>query len=215
MRAFFLTAIVAAEGVSMAGAQTTGSLPAAVMRGRVTLEEALARRRSVREYASAALSDSLLAQLLWAAQGVSGSSGFRTSPSAGALYPLELYLVTARGVFHYEPLAHALTRWRSGDRRNPLQQASLGQDPVSGAPAVFVFAAVYARTEAKYGAARGRRYVHLEAGHAAQNLLLEAAALGLATVPVGAFHDEAVRKALELPGDQEPIYLVPVGHPRR
>ena len=199
----------------MAGAQTAGSLPPPVKRGRVSLEEALSQRRSVREYADAALSDSLMAQLLWAAQGISGSAGLRTAPSAGALYPLELYLVTARGVFHYEPLAHALTRWRPGDRRGQLEQASLGQATVRAAPAVVVFTAVYARTEVKYGAARGTRYVHMEAGHAAQNLLLEAAALGLAAVPVGAFRDEVVQQALELPGDHQPIYLVPVGHPRR
>jgi SagB-type dehydrogenase family enzyme len=214
-KAFFLAVLVAAAGVGMVAAQTVGSLPRAVTHGRITLEEAFAQRRSVREFGDAALSDSLIAQLLWAAQGVSGSSGLRTSPSAGALYPLELYLVTARGVFHYEPLPHALARWRSGDRRDRLQQVSLGQEAVGGAPAVFVFAAVYARTEVKYGAARGRRYVYLEAGHAAQNLLLEAAALGLAAVPIGAFDDKPVQGVLELPGDQEPIYLVPVGHPRR
>jgi SagB-type dehydrogenase family enzyme len=178
------------------------------------LEEALSQRRSVREYAGAALSDSLLSQLLWAAQGISGSAGLRTAPSAGALYPLELYLVTARGVFHYEPVGHALTGWRPGDRRDQLQTGSLGQMTLRVAPAVFVFTAVYARTEGKYGA-RGTRYVHLEVGHAAQNLLLEAAALGLAAVPVGAFREEVVQQALELPGDHQPIYLVPVGHPRR
>jgi SagB-type dehydrogenase family enzyme len=199
----------------MAGAQTAGSLPPPVKRGLVSLEEALSQRRSVREYADAALSDSLVSRLLWAAQGITGSAGLRTAPSAGALYPLELYLVTALGVFHYQPVLHALTGWRPGDRRNQLQEAALGQATLGTAPAVFVFAAVYARTEVKYGAARGTRYVHLEVGHAAQNLLLEAAALGLAAVPVGAFRDEAVQQALELPGDHEPIYLVPVGHPRR
>jgi SagB-type dehydrogenase family enzyme len=208
-------ALGGATGVVSAGAQTAGGLPAPANRGRVSLEEALSQRRSVREYADTVLSDSQVSQLLWAAQGISGSGGLRTAPSAGALYPLELYLVTARGVFHYEPVSHALTAWRPGDRRDRLRRGALGQAALGAAPAVFVFTAVYARTAAKYGAARGTRYVHLEAGHAAQNLLLQAAALGLVAVPVGAFQDEAVQAALELPPDHDPIYLVPVGQPGR
>ena len=79
---------------------------------------------------------------------------------------------------------------------------------------MFVMAAVYERMAQKYGQARTPRYVHMEAGHAAQNLLLEAVALGLGGVPVGAFHDDEVRRVLSLPIDHRPIYLLPVGHPR-
>jgi SagB-type dehydrogenase family enzyme len=189
-------------------------LPPPILEGETSLEETIARRRSVREFDDTPLTAAELGQLLWAAQGLTDERGFRTAPSAGALYPLELYLVTAEGVFHYEPQGHQLSALRSDDRRAALYEAALRQEAVRGAPAVFVVTAVYARTEQKYGAQRTPRYVHLEAGHAAQNLLLEAVALGLGAVPIGAFHDEQVQEALGLPPDHEPLYLIPAGHPR-
>ena len=172
-------------------------------------------RRSVREYSDQPLTTADLGQLLWAAQGITSERGFRTAPSAGALYPLEVYLLTAEGVFHYEPQHHQLRLMSQDDARPALYQAALQQEPVLKAPAVFVLAAVYARTVQKYGEERSPRYVHMEAGHAAQNLLLEATALGLGAVPIGAFHDQEVQKALGLPADHQPLYLIPVGHPRR
>jgi SagB-type dehydrogenase family enzyme len=125
-----------------------------------------------------------------------------------------MYVTTTDGIFHYQPYDHQLLVVSPKDARERLYQAALKQEPVRQAPAVFILTAVYERTAAKYGAERSPRYVHLEAGHAAQNLLLEAAALGLGAVPIGAFHDEEIQKALGLPVDHQPLYLIPVGHPR-
>ena len=189
-------------------------LPPPVFNSEMTLEEALGSRRSMREYRDQPLTTAEIGQLLWAAQGTTSERGFRTAPSAGALYPLEVYLLTAEGVFHYDPQHHQLRLMSPDDARPALYQAALQQEPVLKAPAVFVIAAVYARTAQKYGDERSPRYVHLEAGHAAQNLLLEATALGLGAVPIGAFRDQEVQKALGLPVDHQPLYLIPVGHPR-
>lgn len=189
------------------------ALPPASRRGGVPLHEALAARRSVRDFTEERLSSEELGQLLWAAQGITSDWGGRTAPSAGALYPLELYLVTAEGLCHYLPARHGLETLREGDLRAPLAAAALAQGAVSAAPAVIVLTAVVARTEAKYGS-RAERYVQLEAGHAAQNVLLQAVSLGLGAVPMGAFQDDAVRGILGLPGDHTPLYLIPVGHPR-
>lgn len=196
------------------GGRASVKLPAPRQTGRIPLEEALARRRSVRELAPTPLRDVEHGQLLWAAQGITDRArGYRTAPSAGALYPLEIYLVTHAGVFRYEPRMHALEPISSRDVRGTLCEAALGQEMVRDAPAVFVLVGVYARTARKYGEARAERYVQLEAGHAAQNLLLEAVALDLAAVPVGAFDDDAVRRGLGLPASDQPLYLIPVGHP--
>jgi SagB-type dehydrogenase family enzyme len=189
-------------------------LPSPTFSSETSLEEALVRRRSVREFNAQPLTAGELGQLLWAAQGITRERGFRTAPSAGALYPLEMYLATTDGVFHYQPHDHQLLVTSPEDAREKLYQAALEQEPVRQAPAVFIVTAVYERTATKYGEDRGPRYVHLEAGHAAQNLLLEAAALELGAVPIGAFHDEEIQRALELPADHQPLYLIPVGHPR-
>jgi SagB-type dehydrogenase family enzyme len=189
-------------------------LPPAEQKGTMSLEEALARRRSVRELSPEALSERELSQLLWAAQGITHGEGLRTSPSAGALYPLELYVASAGGFYRYEPRPHQLMRICERDLRAAMRRAALGQEAITEAPAVFVIVAVYERMSRKYGAARTPRYVHMEVGHAAQNLLLEAVALGLGGVLVGAFEDDALRMALDLPVDHRPLYLIPVGHPR-
>jgi SagB-type dehydrogenase family enzyme len=189
-------------------------LPPPEQKGKMSLEEALARRRSVREFTREALSDRELSQLLWAAQGTTHAEGLRTAASAGALYPLELYVASASGFYRYEARPHQLIWLSDRDLRAAMHRAASDQEAITQAPAVFLFAAVYERTSRKYGAARTPRYVHMEVGHAAQNLLLEAVALGLGGVPVGAFEDEALQKALPLPVDHRPLYLVPVGHPR-
>ena len=188
-------------------------LPAPDTAGEMSLEEALAARRSVREFEARALTEAELGQLLWAAQGTTDGRGYRTAPSAGALYPLEVYVATADGLFRYEVDRHALAVVRRADLRPALHEAALGQAAVGRAPAVFVIAAVYERTAAKYGAERSPRYVHLEAGHAAQNLLLQAVALGLGAVSIGAFDDAGVQQALGLPEEEQPLYLIPVGEP--
>ncbi|MGC9332587.1 MAG: SagB/ThcOx family dehydrogenase [Anaerolineae bacterium] len=188
-------------------------LPSPIVSGGGSLAEALAERRSVRSFSDQTLTPSEIGQLLWAAQGVTSPQGYRTAPSAGALYPLEIYAVTAEGVYHYQPQGHLLAVHSGGDRRQALYEAALRQDPVREAPAIFVITTIYARTAEKYGAERSPRYVHMEAGHAAQNLLLQTVALGLGGVPIGAFHDERIQEALGLPEDEEPLYLIPVGHP--
>jgi SagB-type dehydrogenase family enzyme len=190
------------------------ALPPPRATGLLSLEEALARRRSVREFSDESLTLAEISQLVWAAQGVTSQYGFRTAPSAGALYPLEVYVVTADGTYHYLPADHALNLVAAGDLRPGLWQVALRQEAVRQAPAVFVIAAVYERTERKYGPGRTPRYVQLEAGHAAQNLLLQAVALDLGAVPIGAFDDAGVQATLSLPADHRPLYLIPVGHPR-
>jgi len=189
-------------------------LPRPARSGVVSLEEVLSQRRSTREFAPGPLTERQLSQLLWAMQGITDSEGLRAAPSAGALYPLEIYVVLAAGFYHYDPAQHRLDRVSADDLRPALCQAALAQQAVSEAEAVFVMTAVYERTAQKYGAARGRRYAHLEAGHAAQNLLLEAVALGLGAVSMGAFHDTEVQKVLSLPRNHQPLYLIPAGKPK-
>jgi SagB-type dehydrogenase family enzyme len=179
----------------------------------VSLESAIAGRRSIRDYTSKALTLEEISQLLWAAQGVTNSKGYRTAPSAGGLYPLEVYVVTSEYVIHYLPEHHRAEMHLSGDKRGPLEAAGLSQSAIGDAPAVFVITGVFERTKAKYGV-RANRYVYLEAGHAAQNLVLQAVALDLGGVTIGAFDNASVTRVLDLPSDHEPLYLIPVGHPR-
>jgi len=188
-------------------------LPAPVLKGKMSLEEVLKKRESLRDFSSTPLTDAELSQLLWATQGKTRGWGGRTAPSAGALYPLEIYVVLPEGVFHYSPDEHRLARTAAGDLRGPLASAALDQACVREAPAAFVIAAVYERTAWKYSG-RAERYVKIEAGHAGQNLLLQATALGLGAVPVGAFHDDQVHRVLALPKNHEPLYLIPVGRKR-
>jgi SagB-type dehydrogenase family enzyme len=187
------------------------ALPRPLQKGLASLEETLCRRRSVREFTDRPLTEGQIGQLLWAAQGITGPQGLRTAPSAGALYALEIYVATASGFYRYIPETHSLERLSVKDLRPALYRAALEQESVLAAAAVFVIAAVYHRLAMKYGEKRSVRYAHLEAGHAAQNLLLQAAALGLACVPVGAFRDDLVQAELSLPMEQSPLYLIPVG----
>lgn len=187
-------------------------LPLPREQGPLSLEEAIARRRSVRDFTDQGLTDVEISQLLWAAQGITDPRGFRAAPSAGALYPLELYVVSADGLYHYQPHAHQLELLSEEDLRLAVWRVGLEQNALRDAPAVFLITAVFQRTANKYGA-RAERYVYMEAGHAAQNLLLQAVALGLAAVPIGAFYDDELQVALSLPADHEPLYLIPVGYP--
>jgi SagB-type dehydrogenase family enzyme len=201
------------QSASVSPALQMIQLPAPKLKGDLTLEEALARRRSMREFSDVPLTLEELGQLLWSAQGINHPAGYRTAPSAGALYPLEIYLVTQDGSYHYDVQGHRLSLHQQGDIRPALYKVARQQEPVLKASAVFVISAVYERTEKKYGKARSPRYVHLEAGHAAQNLLLQAVGLDLGAVPIGAFIDEEVKAVLSLPDDHQPLYLIPVGHP--
>jgi SagB-type dehydrogenase family enzyme len=182
----------------------------------VSLEQALLERRSVRTFKEGALTLKQLAQLLWAAQGITDPSGKRTAPSAGALYPLEVYAVVGNvegvppGIYKYKPDSHTLVKVLDGDQRVALSQAAMGQPSVSQGAVDIVITAVYERITSKYGE-RGIRFVHLEAGHAAQNVCLQVVALKLGTVTTGAFDDDAVKKVLGISGNETPLYIMPVG----
>jgi len=195
------------------------ALPAARLDGAVSLEKSLAARRSERDFAPTAISLSGIAQLLWAAQGITASEGRRTAPSAGALYPLRVYVVASRvetlppGTYRYDALSHRLIRLSAGPSTATLVRAALDQDWIAQAAAILVISGIEQRTTRKYGE-RGVRYVFMEAGHAAQNILLQSVALGLGATVVGAFDDNKVRSVLGLAHSERPLYLVPVGRPR-
>lgn len=182
----------------------------------VSIEQALLLRRSIRDYTEEPLTLQEVSQLAWAGQGITDPRGFRTAPSAGGTYPLELYVVVGdvvgldKGVYHYDPEEHALTMVLGGDKRAELSDAAVRQEWVREAAINIVIAAVYERTTGRYGE-RGIRYVHMEAGHASQNLYLQAPALGLGTVTIGAFDDERVKTLLGMRADEQPLYIMPVG----
>jgi SagB-type dehydrogenase family enzyme len=192
-------------------------LPEPIEDGSVSVEKALRNRRSTKSFSEKELTIQDVAQLLWAAQGTTGDRGRRSAPSAGALYPLEIYVASSRveklpaGLYHYRSESHDLEIMAQGDHRMSLYEASLDQESVKNAPAVFLISGVFPRTMDKYGR-RGMQYVLMEAGHAAQNLLLQAEALGLGHVPIGAFNDEVMRKVLKIDDNTFPLYILPVGH---
>jgi SagB-type dehydrogenase family enzyme len=204
-------------------------LPAPRLESPYSLEKALATRRSVREFKNEPLSIAALSQLVWAAQGITQKmdapenwswgtwqGGKRTAPSAGALYPLEVYVLVGNidgikpGVYKYKPQTHQLLSIDPQDRRKGLAAAALGQNWIQTAPCVFVVTAVYKRTEVKYGD-RATRYVHIEVGHAVENICLQAVALDLGCTMVGAFKDDEVKKVVGMADDEEPLAIVPVG----
>ena len=182
-----------------------------------SVEEALLNRRSVRDYKTESLSLSEVSQILWSAQGIADTAeGLRTAPSAGALYPLEVYLVAANvkdlnpGIYKYNPQNHILQKISEGDKLVEISDASLKQESINNSSAIVVITAIYERTSVKYGN-RTERYVDMEVGHVGQNIYLQAVSLGLGTVMVGAFNDEALKKALALPEEEHPLALYPIG----
>ena len=191
-------------------------LPEPRYEGDVSVEHALRKRRSVRSYTADPLDLTEISQILWSAQGITSPRRFRTAPSAGALYPLELYVIAGNvrnlspAIYKYQPGKHVLVKTASGDMRSKLSRAALGQSAIKKAPAVLLFCAVFERTTGKYGR-RGVRYVHMEVGHAAQNVCLQAIALGLNTAVIGAFRDTEVKKIAHLADNEQPLYFVPVG----
>ncbi len=205
------------------GQPTTIHLPSPSQKGEISLEEAISRRRSIREFTSEPISQSQLSQILWAAQGISNMRWqYRTVPSAGATYPLEIFVVCGQngvegigsGIYHYSTANHSLTQHHQGDVRPDLARAALNQEFIYEAPLDIVICSLYQRTTLGYGS-RGERYVHMEVGHAGQNIYLQAAALGLATVAIGAFDDEPVREVLQLDKQYKPLYIMPIGRPAR
>lgn len=200
-------------------AQNPIYLPAPHLNSSFSVERALHQRRSIREYSDQAVTIEQAAQLLWACQGITSTSGFRTAPSAGALYPLEVFLIADRidgvpaGLYHYRQAGigqHSLQLLESGELTERLAESALGQDCIRKAAINILICAVPQRTTAKYGA-RAERYVWIEAGHAAQNVCLQVQSLGLGVATVGAIHDEKVKKAFDL--TEEPLYILSVGVP--
>lgn len=199
-------------------------LPMPRPNGRISVEEALRSRRSQRSYQNKALSPAQVSQLLWAAYGITarrGSLSLKTSPSAGALYPINVYAVVgnqgvlglAAGVYHYNPETHDLTALALGDARSYLAQAAQGQIWLARAPMTLVVTGEYARSEIKYSQ-RGRMFTHIESGCVGQNVFLQAEALGLKAGMIGAFVNKQVIESLMLPPNHDPLLLMPVGYPR-
>lgn len=194
-------------------------LPPPALKGAVSVEEALQKRRTVRRFASRSLDLQQISQLLWATQGITDPRGLRTAPSAGATYPLEIYLVAgdrgvtglAPGIYRYHPQGHALELTLKGDHRAPVARACLGQSWMATAPVMVVFTAEFQRCAARYGE-RGKMYTHMEVGHAGENLFLQTQALRLAAGIVGAFTDRDVSQTLNLPREHEPLLVMPVGY---
>ena len=200
--------------------ETPIKLPSPIPRGKLSLEQAISKRRSVRRFKSEPLSLEQLSQLLWSAQGTTGTGGRRAVPSAGATYPLEIFVVIgehgiqslAEGIYHYDVDNHSLSLHQIGDFRQKLADTALGQSSIAKCPADMVICAIHPRTAYRYGR-RGERYVHMEVGHVGQNVALQAVALGLGTVMVGAFEDEDVRIVLKLEEQIKPLYIIPMGKP--
>jgi SagB-type dehydrogenase family enzyme len=190
------------EIIKLAKPDKTGSMP---------LEKTISIRRSRRYFLPKPLTPEQISQLVWAAQGQDEGSRYRTTPSAGATYPLELFVVTEQGLSRYLPAKHSLEMLIDEDLRAAIASAAWGQEFIQAAPLTLAFAAEFPRTTNRYGK-RGVRYVYMEAGHAAQNVHLQAEALGLGSVAVGAFDDAAVSKVLSLPRNLEPLYMVVVGY---
>jgi SagB-type dehydrogenase family enzyme len=193
--------------------RSTTTLPAPRTDSSMALEAALARRRTTRDFAPGELTTAELGQLLWAAQGVTHDGHKRTAPSASGLLALETYALTADGLGRYLPDQHALQPLDDGDLRSRLQEATGGQPFVGTAPLVIIFSIVPGRLAGRHGEERATRYADFEAGHAGQNLLLQAVALDLAAVPIGSFDDRAVCQLLELPDGEKPRYLFALGRP--
>jgi SagB-type dehydrogenase family enzyme len=194
----------------------TIDLPKPTNEGGMSVEEAILNRASVREFSDECLPLSDLSQLLWAAQGITREEGYRTTPSAGALYPIEIYIVTdnvcdlSKGVYKYNTYEHNLAVVAEGEIQQSLAEVSLRQDAVSNGAAVLVITGVYERTTGKYGD-RGIRYVHIEVGNVSQNIYLQATSLDIGTVFIGAFDDENIKTLLKMRPNEQPLGIMPVG----
>ena len=207
-------------------AQLTYILPSPQTDGDVSVEKTMAERRSQRRFQDKSLSADQLSQILWAAYGITEPKanpaflrgGLRTTPSAGALYPLEIYVMVGKvkdidpGVYNYVPKEHKITRVIDKDLRAELSEAALGQGMISEAPISIVYSAIFSRMTEKYGDRGRERYVCMDLGHSAQNVYLQTEALHLGTCAVGAFVDDKVSEVLQLSENEEPLYIMPVGY---
>ncbi len=178
-----------------------------------SIEECIEQRRSIRSYKDKALTVQQISNILWSCQGLTEEDHeFRAAPSAGATYPLIVFVAKSDGLFRYIPESHGLKQEMTKDIRRDIANAALGQRFINDAGLVVIITAIYERTTQRYGE-RGIRYVHIEAGHCAQNIHLEAVALGLGSVPVGAFDDDRLSSVLKLK-NEKPLYIIPVGYAR-
>ena len=208
----------------------TVKLPQPELKSSTSVEEAILNRRSIRYHSNEVLTLNEVSQMLWAAQGITKEvknppswwnigewqGGYRTAPSAGALFPLEVYLVTGNvnnlkpGVYKYRPKNHELIKISKGDKREEIFDAASNQKWIKRAPAIIVIGAIYERTSVKYGN-RAKRYVHIEVGHVAQNIYLQAGSLDLGTVMVGAFRDDVLKQKIGMEKNENPLAIMPVG----
>ena len=195
-------------------------LPEPKLVGDASLEKAIYHRRTMRSFDGKALTLKQCSQIFWAAQGITEPGGFkRAAPSAGALYPMDVYGVIGNncieklhaGVYHYTPAGHTLSLVQEGDKRKDVAEASLWQMWMAHAPLTLVITAEYSRIMVKYGQ-RGIRYAMIEAGHIGQNIFLQAAALGIAAGIVGAFEDQEIIRVLGIGKTHEPLLIMPVGY---
>ena len=225
--AFFLMPIFSIrKAMAGRGDGTTGrieqlmNLPEPILKGDVSVEEAIKHRRTVRSYRPNPLTLEQLSQILWAAQGITEDRGYkRAAPSAGALYPMDIYAIVGddgvkglkAGIYHYEPHKHAASLIMEGDFRKDVARTSLSQMWMARAPVNLVITSEYSRITGKYGT-RGERYAIIEAGHIGQNIFLQAEALGLRAGIVGAFHDKDVIRVMKIKRSHEPLLILPVGY---
>lgn len=190
-------------------------LPEVKCKSSTCIEEAIVKRRSIRDFSDEKISLEELSQILWAAQGITEKRwGFRSVPSAGALYPIEIFVVMQEGVYQYKTRNHSLKLILKEDVRSELSTAALSQDFIRRAPVSVVITAIFERTKRKYGE-RGKRYVYIEAGHVSQNIYLQCESLNLGTCAVGAFYDDSVQGVLRIPRNYVPLYIMPIGHKRK
>ena len=222
LQAFSSVIVIAEEGATTLPGATAGEtlspilLPSPSTRGDLSVEEALQQRRSFRDFSDSALKLEEIGQITWAAQGITSGSRFRTAPSAGATYPLELYVIAGNveslkpGLYRYIPQKHSLELVKTGDLRSELATAALGQKWVRDAPASLVIGGVVARTAERYGD-RAERYMLMEAGHAAQNVFLQALSCHLGSVMIGAFQDDELSDLIGMKNGERPLAIIPVG----
>ncbi|TYB31682.1 MAG: SagB/ThcOx family dehydrogenase [Candidatus Mcinerneyibacterium aminivorans] len=191
-------------------------LPEPIKKSNVSIEKALENRRSIRSYSSMPVNLEELSQLLWAAQGVTNRKGFRTAPSAGALYPLKLYVVVEnvknleKGIYMYKPEGHKLIKIKSNTNIEKIYKGALNQQSIKDASVNIIFGADFSVTDKKYRK-RGKQYVYQETGHAAQNIYLQSESLNIGTVVVGAFYEEQIKKAAGMGDNETPICIMPAG----
>ena len=191
-------------------------LPEPKFKSSISIEEAINKRRSIRKFDDSPLEINEISQLLWAAQGINTSDGRRTVPSAGATYPLEIYLASRKingldkGLYKYNPQSHSLIPIKYGDISSDIANSTLQKNIIYSATAIFIITADFERTTSVYGS-RGNIYVYFEVGHAAQNLSLQAVGLKIGSVMIGAFDEKELKRLLGLPINETPLYIIPCG----